>query len=237
MRNQFLFTTILIICTMFFSASPASASVIYSNDFENASDPLTGWSSNSTTDTTPGTLSHTADRFLGQFSNSTTTLTLNNLPLHNQMTLSFDLYIIRTWDGSTVYPPWPSFPLGPDIWFCSVQGSEQLIYTTFTNNEQHGFRQAYPFDYPSGDFPARSGAIEENTLGFLGDPPGIVQDSVYHLDFTFSHSQSDVVINFGATGLEGLANESWGIDNVTVIPEPATLLLFGLGGVMLRKRK
>jgi hypothetical protein len=225
----------LIFCCLSWSQQ-SNADVFYSNNFENTSNLLTEWSNHST-DQTPGTVSHSADRFLGQFGNTTTSLSLTNLPLHNQITLSFDLYIIRTWDGSTVKPSWPSSPIGPDIWFSSVQGAGQLIYTTFTNHEQYGFRQSYPLDYPSGDFPARSGAIEINTLGFLGDPPDTIQDSVYHLNFTFTHSQSDLVINFGATGLENLANESWGIDNVTVTPEPATLLLFGLGGAIAARRK
>ena len=226
---------LLIVCCLSWGQL-SNADVFYSNNFENTSNPLTEWSNHST-DNTPGTVSHATDRFLGQFGNSATLLTLNSLPIHDHITLSFDLFIIRGWDGNTDIPPWGGSSIGPDIWFCSVQGAEQLIYTTFTNNEQLGFRQAYPLGYPSGDFPARSGAIEINTLGFLAVDADFVHDSVYHLDFTFTHSQSNIVMNFGATGLESLANESWGIDNVTVTPEPATLLLLGLGAVLLRSKR
>ena len=36
-------------------------------------------------------------------------------------------------------------------------------------------------------------------------------------------------------GLQSFLDETWGLDNVSVTPEPATLFLLGLGGVMLRR--
>lgn len=67
--------------------------------------------------------------------------------------------------------------------------------------------------------------------------------------FTFAHSSSTLTLDFRAIGLQELADESWGIDNVTVdisglaptrdIPEPATLLLLisGLVGLGVGARR
>ena len=211
---------------------PALGSVIYSNDFQNTSDPLTQWS-NKSTDTTPGSISHPSDRFLGQFGNGTTSLILNNLPSHSVIAVSFDLYIIRTWDGSN----WG------DIWEINVEGGDVLLHTTFSHsglNSQNMFGQSYPGSYPEDTYPWGTGAIETDTLGYLyGDKPC---DSVYrfpnqYYDFTFGHSADSVQINFSASNLQVLSDESWGLDNVTVTPEPATLLLVGLGGLGLLRRK
>jgi len=32
-------------------------------------------------------------------------------------------------------------------------------------------------------------------------------------------------------------DERWGLDNILIMPEPATLFLLGLGGLILRRRK
>jgi hypothetical protein len=85
---------VLAACAVQIHAQPA----LYSSDFEDTNDLLSEWS-NSSTDITPGTGPHPTDRFLGQFINDTVTLTLNDLPAHNNIAVSFDLYVIRTWDS------------------------------------------------------------------------------------------------------------------------------------------
>ncbi|MBI1923618.1 leucine-rich repeat domain-containing protein [Candidatus Poribacteria bacterium] len=146
------------------------------------------------TDTTPVG----ARRFLGQFGNGTVRLTLTNLPPHTSVTVSLDLFIIQSWDGNdTTY--------GPDIWELNVTDGPTLLHTTFSV----GFWQAYPDAYPGGDHPARTGAAENDTLGYTGD-------SVYQLNFTFPHTASSLALNFSAFGLQSLGDESWGLDNVAV---------------------
>ena len=174
--------------------------VVYSNDFEGAvqSEWRSEWS-NASTDIT-----QTGGTFLGQFGNDTVSLTLGSLPSHTAVTVSFDLLVIRSWDGSGHG--------GPDIWDLSVSGGQTLLHTTFANPVER--RQAYPGTYPDEEHPARTGAAETNTLGFTyqGDP----SDSVYHLSFTFPHSTPSLMLEFSASGLEDLSNESWGLDNVEV---------------------
>lgn len=90
--------------------------LVYTNDFEDPADPLVEWSTQAT-DTTP----EGDRRFLGQVASETVELTLTDLPPHTNVTVSFDLYIINSWDGN----------FGPDLWEFSVTGGPTLLHTTF----------------------------------------------------------------------------------------------------------
>ena len=220
----------------FIPIQPAHALLVYSNDFEGGVGAE--WSSAMTETTPVGSRG-----FLGQFDNSTITLTLA-LPTHTRVRVSFDLYILQSWDGNDT-------EFGPDIWELTVEGGPTLIHTTFTNAfaSELLFRQAYPDAFPGGDHPGLTGAAESDTLGYenVAGYDG-ASDSVYALSFTFLHSGSPLILHFAGSGLEGIGDESWGLDNVridvTPIPEPNTFLLCGTSlagyGVMRqwrRKRK
>lgn len=191
------------------SLATFGSQVVYTNDFEGVVGPE--WSK-TTTDVTP----IGARRFLGQFSNEVVTLTLVNLPPHESVAVSFDLFVINSWDGNTT-------TVGPDIWALSLPGGPSLLHTTFSNVDELGFRQAYPDSYPGGDHPAHTGATEIDTLGYSN-----YGNSVYRLSFIFPHSASSLAIDFSGSGLQTLSDESWGLDNVEVrvggsIPPTPTL--------------
>jgi len=172
---------------------------VYTNDFEGAVG--SEWSNTSTNTTPVG-----ARRFLGQFSNQTVSLTLTGLPPHEKVSVLFDLYIIRTWDGNRT-------DYGPDIWDLSVGGGPTLLHTTFINiGPASSYRQAYPDPFPGGSNPPRTCVFENNALGYT-------PDAVYRLEFDFPHSTGSLVLNFSASRLQPLWDESWGIDNVRVAVE------------------
>lgn len=185
--------------------------VVYFNDFEDANGSMTEWSTD-TNDTTPGTPNHPPDRFLGQFYNDTVTLTLNNLPPHTEVSVSFDLYIIRTWDG---------LDNEPDFWGVGVESGPTLLNTTFCNVDWGPNPQSYPAQYPDANHPPFTGASEIRTLGYAYDTYGVI-DSVYrfpntYYDFTFAHSEPNLILHFSAWELEfSPSDESWGLDNVKV---------------------
>jgi subtilisin-like proprotein convertase family protein len=160
--------------------------------------------------------------FLGQFGDEEVRLSLPDLTEHSQVTVTFDLYIIRSWDGSETVvseqvKPWVAPDavggIGPDIWRLEVEGGPRLLYTTFSNWDTLRYHQAYPDDYPEGHHRARTGAVENNGLGYHYTGP---QDAVYHLSYTFDHTGRDLVLIFAAEGLQEIEDESWGLDNVEV---------------------
>jgi hypothetical protein len=205
--------------------SPSGPVVIYSNDFEGTVGPE--WS-NISTDVTPIGARH----FLGQFGSvsvdQAVTLTLSNIPPHTGITVSFDLFIIASWDGHGI-------DVGPDIWDLTAVGVTNLLHTTFSNvqdcfpGDRH---QDYPGTYPGSDFPERTGASETNSLGYhfaYGSPCTTTAmdagDTVYHLTFSFPHTDSALALKFSdsLTGLVLAPDESWGLDNVVVsYAAPAT---------------
>ncbi len=224
----------------------ANAATVYLNDFQTAVGA--GWSS---TDNTIAITQAPNDdferKFLGEFSNGTVSLSLTDLPAHVNTTVSFSLYLIRSWDGNetTVVT---GDPLGPDTWSLGVAGGPTLLSTTFSNGSST-VGQAYaptPFaagctDYnlsglPAGEYNPMTGASECYSLGYLFSSPDVTDeamDSVYNLSFMFAHNASDLALNFSAAGLQGIGDESWGLDNVMVqvtpVPLPAAVWLFGSG--------
>jgi hypothetical protein len=229
-------------------ASASNAQQVYSNDFSGAIG--SEWSIN-TTDITPVG----GRRFLGQFSNQTVNLSLSGLPSHNIVTLNFDLFVIRSWDGNQVLSSQPGV-VGPDLFTVSIDGSP-LLTTSFSNiygpdgTPAHAtYPQAYPGTYPSGNFLPRTGATEVNTLGYQWNDPGVYvgpMDSVYHLTLAVPHSAGTLTFGFNGAPNQIITDESWGIDNVQVsvgaAPEPATLAfaLFGslpaVLGTMRRRQR
>lgn len=209
----------------------------YFEDFENSVGPE--WSK-STIATTPIGERH----FLGEFGSETVSLSLTNLAAHTEIILSFDLFILKSWDGQGP----EGDPSGPDIWSITADNSNFSFTTTFSNHYPgtsyiypEGKEQKYPNQWPDGaNMPAFSGASEINTLGYHHpDRTWIPMDAIYRLSFTFEHSAESLVINFMGNLTNEIWNESWGLDNVSVylIPEPATFLLLGLGVVMARRKR
>jgi choice-of-anchor C domain-containing protein len=177
------------------AAPPALGAYSYSTDFESGAGPE--WT-NRTTEVSPS-----GRKFLGRFSDQTVGLSFADLPEHGAVRVSFDLFVIQSWDGNATTS-------GPDVWDLRVAGGPVLAHTTFSNVE---FPQSYPGFLPGGNHAARTGAAENGTLGY-----SFGSDAVYHLTFTFPHAERSLLLNFSALGLEALDNESWGLDNVTVVP-------------------
>jgi hypothetical protein len=174
---------------------------VYAEDFEDGAGPE--WS-NPEVDTAPG-----GQNFLGQFGSQPVTLGLDGLPAHSQVSVTFDLYVIRSWDGNNT-------AFGPDIWSFGIQGQAPQVYTTFRNFSD-AIDQAYPGNYPGGSNPAFTGAAEVNTLGYDFAGP---RDATYRLSFTIDHTGEALSLEFLASGLQGLADESWGLDNIQVFTIP-----------------
>jgi hypothetical protein len=135
----------------------------------------------------------------------TVTLTLRDLKPHTFMTVAFDLYILKSWDGN-------NGTYGPDRWRLSVQDGPTLFETTFSNNPKTGADLSRQ-NYPVSNSPRQSGAASVNTLGYT-----FYGDSIYHLIFNFPHAGDTLMLHFSSSLFEGKGtdDESWGLDNVRV---------------------
>jgi hypothetical protein len=222
----------------------ANAATVYFNDFQGTIG--SEWSETSVASAPNPDYAADPRLFLGEFGNETVSLSLNGLSAHGFATVSFSLYLIRSWDGNDTTEV-NGDPLGPDLWSLSVAGGPTLLSTTFSNGNPAG--QSYsPFPgalscntgynavYPAGTYNPMTGASECYSLGYTFTDPIVTDesmDSVYIFSFMFAHNASDLVLNFSAAGLQGLADESWGLDNVQVavapVPVPAAVWLFGSG--------
>ena len=226
---------------LLFLALPLSATEVYFNDFNGAAGSrFPEWTSAGYTNT--GNKAGTAragsgpqaaatvvspnrtERFLGEFGgprivaappydpahfvrvDETVTLTLRRLRPHARATVAFDLYILKSWDGNN-----PNY--GPDRWSLRVERGPTLLDTTFSNNLKTRPYDLSLQDYPAANSAPHAGADGINTLGYT-----FFGDSVYHLTFTFAHAGDTLILHFSSSLFEGkgIADESWGLDNVRV---------------------
>jgi hypothetical protein len=171
--------------------------VVYFNDFEGTVGAE--WSIAGTATTPSGR------RFLGVLSNVTDDLTVDSIPLHTELILEFDLFIIGSWNGNAEDPSAGQ----PDIIEVSVLGGGSLKKTTFSNKPRD--RQAFPGDFPGSSFPFASGAAEQGTLGFPGGSD-FIGDAVYRIRLQFPHTASSIRLLFNANHNGSI--EKWGLDNV-----------------------
>ena len=160
---------------------------IYSNNFETSAG--SEWSKTNRSTTPIG-----GRKFLGEFNNDTVSLTLNNPLLNNNtVTVEFDLFIIGAWDGTGNY-------------FTLATSNGQTLFNTTFSNYDHG-TQSYPNSVGQGNYPRRTGAVENNTLGYG-------PDSGYSLTSIFTNTANTLTLNF--TGSSPWSNAIWGIDNISV---------------------
>jgi len=201
---------------------------VYNNDFETTVGAE--WSKTTISTTPVG-----SRNFLGEFGSETVTLTLNNLPVHTDVSISFDLFILKTWDGQGP----EGDPSGPDIWSIAANNTGFSFTTTFSNHYPgtstfypDGKMQKYPNQWPTGnDSPWFSGASETNTLGYWPRGTTKPMDAVYPLSFDFKHTDDSLVVQFSGNLTNEIWNESWGLDNVVVevVPAPSAIILSSIG--------
>lgn len=222
----------LLLASLLFQAGAAHAVAVYQQDFQSAVG--SEWS-HTTRQDTPTPYPFGARSFLGQFGNDTVSLNLSGLTPHDSLLLQFDLYLIRSWDGSSGGAA--LYDYGNDIFKVATSGGLTLLEATFSNGNPAG--QTFG---PAANNPAYTGAAESYSLGYVFNDGilGIsqVMDSVYRFSFNFTHGDSLLAFDFSGIGLQGLEDESWGLDNVRVsllggqpaaIPNPSVLPLLGAG--------
>lgn len=138
------------------------------------------------------------------------TLSLAGLPAHGQITITFDLYLMHSWDGN---PLFSNQKVAPDLFTLSVAGGPTLLHASFAVAPLRPY-QSYPAQYPTDASAPVNNARHTGALAI--DMLGYGRDAVYRLTYTFAHAEPTVTFRFTSPALEPLGNESWGLDNVEV---------------------
>jgi hypothetical protein len=189
-----------------------------------AADEGLSWSTSDTEKTPQGDVT-----FHGPFSNETVSVKAEKLPAHDFLDITFDLLILRSWDGSVeVGSDNRPGRIGPDIFRASLQDGPTLLYTTFSNRpDDPGFQEASKYqNFPSsvaGDHLApQTGAAAKNSLGYNYPWPGTPQpfpmDATYHIHLIVPHNAAGAMLQLTGAGLQDIIDESWGVTNLIVQP-------------------
>lgn len=198
--------------------------LFYENKFDGNEFGTATWSNDHLT-TSPEQPGYVTETFLGEYGNEQLNFgfTAPNLTAvdeaHNFVKITFDLYILRSWDGTN-----PNLP-GPDYWrmdLLGVNGQNQisLLDYTFSNWNDNppiieGSNQSYPFPASWGLVtPARTDAKAINSMYYTYS--NMVRTSTYQISYYMPRSIDPVNIGFSGAGLQALRDESWGIDNMSV---------------------
>ncbi|QJD97547.1 hypothetical protein HH214_17540 [Mucilaginibacter robiniae] len=206
-----IFLSLLVaVCLYSCKKDTKSETVVYTNNFESGNlNNING----GVTETYNGT------KVLGRYNNGQFTLSVPNLPKHDMVEISFDLYIHDNWDGNTLGIDGVD---GPDIWQMLVDGN---IYfnTTFSNLYCNPGvfcpPQSYPNNYPNNNHNPKIGSYQ------TGLPPACNATSygttLYKIDKVISHSSSTVQLQcldhlIQKNASDPKCDESWSVDNIQI---------------------
>ena len=171
---------------------------------------------------------------LGNYNNDGFIVHINEVPDHDYIFITFDLYIHGSWDGNA-----NGFQNDdkPDKWILELKPEMDLYAdetinkyeTTFSNSPcwpNYCLKQSYPDRYPTNNNP-KTGVLIENLdeicdSSFFGGPT-----SLYKIEKTFKSSGKALVLKFydelyqpNAIDKDGnvqqKCDESWSIDNLKI---------------------
>jgi hypothetical protein len=180
-----------------FETPTLAATVPYTATFESATTAGAEW--NLSTVRTSTTLT----RFAGRHANSALTLSLATTP-GETYTLVFDAYMFDTWDGDNTQ--W-----GPDYFGVHADGVP-IMRTTFARPSGNGSAWGSGWGWP--DMPERWTA---NLDG------GSNIDAIFRrVVIDFKAERGSTCLSFVGENLQGGNDESWGIDNVRIMPRSAS---------------
>ncbi len=208
------FTFLILVLIFNFSSCAKTVQkeeVFYYNDFE--SDDFSGISN--------GYLfEYNGSTVLGRYNQSGFELLLTDLPTHDLIQISFDLFIHDSWDGDKLGIDEVD---GPDIWQMLID-EEMYISASFSNNacvNANGVfcpPQSYPANYPNTNNYPRQGAYQVNLPGAC-HPHGTT--TLYKITKTISHSKSTLLLQcvdqlVQKNTDDPNCDESWSVDNIKV---------------------
>ena len=186
----------------------------FSDDFSAAA-VKPQWSS--TTTSLAVNVAPSGQRFLGRaggndgLSNDTVKLTLTGVPATGVVFVEFNLFIIRSMDGNEPF----------------VFNSNGFTAALTFSNLKIAFHAEMPTQsYPWPGSPPLTGAQGAETLHYNVLNPMHFSDSTYHLRFQLptitDPTPNSIHFEFSMLGLQDITDESWGLDNVSVVIRKST---------------
>ncbi|WP_186757047.1 hypothetical protein [Echinicola salinicaeni] len=156
------------------------------------------------------------DTLLGNFSNESFTVNLDNLPGHNTVRIVIELLVHDSWDGNATGLS------GPDYWYLNVDYKE-IFKTTFSNSpcvSSYCLYQSYPDPYGRHNDP-KSGAIEKELPGLCQYKDTPEWTTKYRVSKLISHvgpkiqfTCGDLLKQDNAPSL--ICDESWSVSKIEV---------------------
>ena len=186
---------------------------VYSNDFEQNN--LTGISGGEIE-------TFNNSKVLGRYNNSGFELSLNNLPEHDMVEISFDLYIHDAWDGNKEGED--GIVDGPDLWEMMLDG-KNYIKTTFSNvpcgTGTFCEPQSYPHNYPNNNNNPKTGAANRNLPGVCNMAGVVGGTSLYKIVKQIKHSDQQHILKCidqlkQSNAPDPKCDESWSVDNIKI---------------------
>ena len=185
---------------------PLCETLIFEDDFQ-TSTISPEWST--TTGVLPALFTYNSTQVFGPFGSKTINLDLSGLPTHTYIRVEFDLYIFDSWDGNN------------DEWKLKVDGIDRM-HTDFDNHTWYsapGNMQSYPHNVEFSN-PVLTGAVltglPSRCWNSSNSGPQGSSTSLYFINNITQHTGTSLTIGLQGLGLQGICDESWGIDNVKV---------------------
>lgn len=162
---------------------------------------------------------YNGSKVLGRYNTGGFDLNVVELPEHDLIEVSFDLFIHDNWRGNAS----SGIKDSSDIWIMNFDGKNEK-YTTFSNNNcSNGFCsfQAYPANYPFPSNPAGANAVRTDLPGacaLQGVSGGTFK---YHIKRTAYHKSTTFHLGcyaqlFAHGEADPLCSASWSIDNLII---------------------
>ena len=162
------------------------------------------------------------NRVMGFFNKRGFNLNLSDLPDHDFIHLTFDLYIHDSWEGNAslegeALDEKDSWVLEIDTARNQTVGDRIYYETTFSNGlciPSFCYTQSFPDQFPStNDARKEVAEVTNGRCSWLDTPNGTL---IYKMDLVFQHTDRNAVLSFYDKLNGNLCDESWSLDNLSV---------------------
>lgn len=166
--------------------------------------------------------------FIGRFANTRTMVTMNVAAGYPRYDLTFDFYVIGSWDGRGKQAQNGNFDANVfDIsYVCGTNAPVSMFKTSFSN--QLTVQQDYPNAFLLGGFKAGTNSYDQDGLGYKNEVPATSNtpvfrsfgDTEYRMHFAGENPCGTAAIQFQISTSnptqQSTYDESWGVDNITI---------------------